>query len=130
MPDYGSDLVCTDDITEMALERASDDPMLVVEAVYRRLCTRPGGLLGDLDYGYDLRSILHRGMTQADASAISDRVRAECLKDDRVGDAKATLSADGKRMGLILELAEGPTFDLTLSAATWAALGVSNDSAL
>lgn len=112
---FGSDLSCADDLTADMAELDTDDPLVVAQAVYRRLTTPRGGLIDDPDYGLDVRSFLHKGMTPAEVRAIAGQIRLEILKDERVLDAEVRLR-DVSMRRFTLEIAcvtaTGP-FELT-----------------
>jgi hypothetical protein len=81
---FGSDLSCATDITSTARELSDDDPLIVAQAVYRRLTTPRDGLVDDREYGLDLRTFLHRGLTTAQLRSVEGQIRNEICKDDRV----------------------------------------------
>jgi len=94
---YGVDLSCTD---ELDPELAEVDPTSIEalsQALYRRYITPRGALADDGDYGYDLRGLLNRGLTDTDLIAIASGIANEARKDDRVDNATATVAFTGKR---------------------------------
>jgi hypothetical protein len=118
-PDFGRDLSCTDDLTEDM--REIEGPLLVVEALYRRFNSPRGCLWEDPDYGFDVRELLSKSMTQAQIDAIPGQIVAEAKKEPSVEtfDAKVV-----KRDIVTLVLSctgttgEGPfSFVLTAAAA-------------
>jgi hypothetical protein len=85
---FGVDLDCADDVLEsMAL---APPVRALAQAVYRRLITPRGMVLDAPDYGFDLRSLLSKGMTQADLATVPGVARAEVTKDERIADATAS----------------------------------------
>lgn len=112
---FGSDLSCADDLTADMAELASDDPLVVAQATYRRLNTPRGALIDDPDYGLDVCSYLHKGMTPQEVRAIAGQIRLEVLKDDRVLEAEVRVTPSGQdRYALSIAgvTATGP-FELT-----------------
>jgi hypothetical protein len=81
---FGSDLRCLDDLTESMEELGEDDPLLVAEAIVRRITTARGTLLDDLDYGIDIADELSRATTRQDRAEVESRIRGELAKDDRI----------------------------------------------
>ncbi len=82
MTEYGSELSCLGDI-------ASDGRMVtgfrvVAEAIYRRLTTPRGRLIGDPDYGFDLTQYVNADVSPRDLAGLRAAVVAECAKDERV----------------------------------------------
>jgi hypothetical protein len=61
------------------------------EAIARRLQTPRGGLIDDPNYGFDLSGELNDDVTQEDVARMSSSIEAECLKDERVFGATATV---------------------------------------
>jgi phage baseplate assembly protein W len=122
---YGSDLSCTDDLSEDWSELDGSDVRLVAEAALRRLTTARGTLLDDPDYGLDLRSFLHRGQTPADLLAMRGAVRSELLKDDRIDDGALTVelirSGVEIQISISVTASEAP-FALTLAVTDSGAL--------
>lgn len=111
---FGVDLACADDLDPMMSNVSG--LRLLAEAVYRRLSTPRGMVLDAPDYGFDVRSLLHKGMTAAERAAIPGLVRAEVLKDERIERAEAELrdvTPDSFRLSLRCFTAEGP-FRMTL----------------
>lgn len=89
---FGSDLDCATDITSTARELADDDPLVVSQACYRRLTTPRDGLVDDREYGLDLRTFLHRGLTTAQLRSVEGQIRNEISKDDRVETVSVTVT--------------------------------------
>lgn len=88
---FGSDLSCTDDITQDAVEVAGDSPLAVAEANYRRLTTARGSMPDDpnepepgiADYGLDIVGMLNKGVTAQTLVELPGQIAAELQKDDR-----------------------------------------------
>ncbi len=92
MTDYGTELSCVNDI-------ASDGRMVsgfavVAEALVRRLQTPRGRLIGDPNYGMDLRQYINADMSPRDIVGLRAAVSAECAKDDRVVAVKTLADLD------------------------------------
>lgn len=125
---YGTDLVCVTDVTDTLDEVDSQSPAAIAQAIVRRLITPRGGLIDDAEYGYDLRAFVNQGVTQAELARITDSVRSEARKDDRVSDARVTVNYDGARNALGIECAITPvnintgTFAFTFSVTASGAL--------
>lgn len=117
--DFGADLDCADDFTPLFDELDTKDPKLVAQAVYRRLTTPRGGLIDDPDYGFDVRTLLHKPLSATYQAAIPGLIRAEVMKDDRVATCTVTLSNVtplGFDVAVACTTARGP-FSLTFSVA-------------
>lgn len=102
---YGSDLSCVLDLTPTLEDVDPLSRRAVGEAILRRLVTPRGGLLDDPAYGFDLRGMLNRGVTQDALRSTADQARGEALKDDRVADADVTLSYVGTTLHVTARLA-------------------------
>lgn len=90
---------------------------LVAQAVYRRLITPRGMVIDAPDYGYDLRSLLHKGQTPIQRAAIPGLIRSEVLKDERIATVEVevtTFTHDMIGVAIRCETAEGP-FELVLN---------------
>jgi hypothetical protein len=97
---YGSDLVCTSDLTEEMAEHDGFDPQGLAEALLHRIDCPRGELPDDPNYGMDLRSYINRGVSNAELFALAGEIRNEWTKDDRVESAVVELevSEGGKRI--------------------------------
>lgn len=81
--DFGTDLSCTDDLTETMDEVTG--LLVPAQALFRRLTTRQGGLIGEPDYqSMDVRELLSRGLTQQRLRAIPDELRPYALAEEGV----------------------------------------------
>lgn len=84
-------------------------------AILRRLSTDRGGLVGSPAYGYNLLSAI--GSTD-NPTLVSQRVREQCLADERTEDAIVTVTFNTDhtlRVSISLFSADGP-FSLVLDA--------------
>lgn len=82
--DYGYDVSC---MTGLRTGRMVSGVRLVAEAVYRRLTTPRGTLLGGEDeanYGLDLAGMLGSAVTPGAIAALPGRIENELLKDERI----------------------------------------------
>ena len=90
MPDFGSDVSVFPDLdpnfSPLTGQRA------VAECVARMLETPRGGLVYAPNRGFDIRAVLNESMTEARLSQVKRAVESEALKDERVLDAKASLT--------------------------------------
>ena len=84
---YGRDLSCTRDLRDDFGELREGDPRIVLEALVRRFETPRGTLDDDEEYGFDLPSRLHSGVTQTELRALQSQCVAEAKKDERVDSA-------------------------------------------
>lgn len=116
--DLGTDLWCTDDLTETMKEVSG--LLCVAQAVFRRLTTPRGALLDEPDYGLDVRRFLHRALTRAERESIPGQIRQEILKDPRIATVDVeilTLTADEFTLDIRCTTAAGP-FELVTSVST------------
>jgi phage baseplate assembly protein W len=130
--DYGTDISCTL-VTEtlpfpdgtVRTQQVWDAPdgfpevsgrAGLVEALLRRLVTPRGQLLGEPDYGTDVRDWINDERSITEGSRLGAAVAAELAKDERVKSASATASFDGTTLTIVITLvdAQGP-FKLTLA---------------
>ncbi len=95
MTDYGIEMSCLKDIASDG--RTVSGFMVVAEAIYRRLTTPRGRLIGDPNYGTDITEYINADMSPRDIAGLRAEISAECVKDERVIAAKTTadLGADG-----------------------------------
>lgn len=113
---YGSDL----DITTPGFSLISG-PEYVVQCLVFRLQT--SFLFYDPSYGYPVGLNLINSATGGDASAISNAIEAEALKDDRIVACTASVSLSDTTLtiNISIELSQGETFDLVGSLSTLSA---------
>lgn len=81
---FGSDLWCESDVRTDMLEIDGDDPLVLAQALVRRLDCPRGALPDDRDYGISLRDMLSAGVSTADLPTLEGTIRNELAKDDRV----------------------------------------------
>lgn len=119
---YGADTWCLDEMRPGVMVRG---PLLVAQALYRRLITPRGTLRGGDEaqaYGLDLSEYVGAIGVATAVDAVPGLVRAELLKDDRVQDVDVratTIRATDGTLSLSLEIAvvladSGESFALTL----------------
>lgn len=119
MTDFGRDISCT---TALRTGTYATGKRLVAEAIFRRLTTPPGSLLGgddEANYGLDLLSLVGAGAPQQVAATLPARIRTEVRKDQRVLSADVSVSWEQNGPAAIyvtmtIETDLGP-FDLTIS---------------
>jgi len=87
--DYGRDTSCTRGIRSGRLVRGT---VLLAEAIFRRLTTPPGMLRDDPSYGLDLEAMIGLTGSSAEAGMWAQQIRNQCLKDERLQDAIATVT--------------------------------------
>jgi hypothetical protein len=94
---------------------------LLSEALVRRLVTARGTLLGDPDYGTDVRDWLNDDIDAASAARLGGVVVAELQKDERVISAScvATFANDVLTLAITVTDGAGP-FPLTLQVTATA----------
>lgn len=115
----GVDVACYPDLDAMG-SLVSGKTMLG-QAIARRLTTPRGALFYDTNYGTDLRLYISEGMTTEAQGRIKAAVESECLKDERVAGATATvgfsLQAQTLKISIALETKTGP-FSLTIAVTS------------
>lgn len=91
---YGRDLSCTSDLADDMAETDPDSPVGISEALVRRWTCPRGQNADDPDYGYDVRQLLNRGMTQAELLAQAGLMRGEGEKEETVDTCEVSLVSD------------------------------------
>jgi hypothetical protein len=113
--DLGSDFSGILDI-DPALTVVSGTRCLA-EALARRLTTPKGRLLGDPDYGHDLRQYLNAAIV--DTAQIANAIEIECLKDERVQGVTASVTFDAATQtitaSIIVKISDDESFPFTLA---------------
>lgn len=84
---YGSDVSCGSDLDEDVKELDGFDPLVMKQAILRRLDTPRGSLPDDPNYGISLRSMLNAGADSERIASFGGIIRNEVCKDDRVANA-------------------------------------------
>ncbi len=115
---YGTDLSCVTDLTPALDEVDPQSTRAIGESLVRRLISPRGSVVDDQAYGYDLRGLCNRGVTNEQLLRVASLARAECLKDDRVIEARVTLVYAAQTKQLRVEIIVTPqasdaTFTLT-----------------
>lgn len=100
MADLGSDFSGILDL-DPALTVVSGIRCLA-EALARRLTTPAGTLLGDPDYGHDLRQYINSAFQST--TRIEAAIENECLKDERVIGCEATVTYNAATQTLTSEI--------------------------
>lgn len=103
---YGRDLSCVTDCTETFDEVDPQSPLAIAQALMRELTTEHGTLPDDPNYGYNVRAALNHGVTLASLQALSDRIKTQVARDDRVSSAECALNYDQstKRLRVTLDI--------------------------
>ena len=110
MIDYGKDISCTD---ALHTGRYATGLRVVAEAVYRRLITRPGELLDDPSYGFDVAGYLGGVTSPAEIARLPGLIRQELQKDGRVETAEVEVS----------EITSGPEREWSVSIDVYTGSG-------
>jgi phage baseplate assembly protein W len=111
MPDYGLDLFGISDLSPSLTVVKGRAGLL--QALARRLTTPTGSLWYAPTYGFDVRRLLNAPIVNA-ASA-NARIRAECLKDDRVDEANVRVVRVGRSLHVGIQVTHGAgPFDFVL----------------
>lgn len=101
---------------------------VVAEAIARRLMTPRGRLIGYPNYGFDLTQYVNADVSPRDIVGIRNGIAAECVKDDRVlkADASIVLADDSTfTVTIVLIGTQGPfTLVLGVSAVTVSILDI------
>lgn len=114
--DYGTDLSCTDDLDPNGLEVSGITTL--AQALYRRIITARGGLLGTPDYGLGAPAFIDNAMTTRQVSVLASSIDAELVKDQRVFSSVTTGTfANSKFTGTTLVTTALGPFRLTLSVS-------------
>jgi hypothetical protein len=124
---FGADLSCDSDL-DPARELGGFDPLVLGQAIVRRLDCPRGALPGDPDYGIDLRAMVNRGTTADTIRALGAQIRAELTKDDRIDRVTVTVTPSPTGTSLRVQLGITPVdpaiggFSLTLAVTSAAVL--------
>lgn len=124
---YGSDISCDRDVDARVTELDGFDPLVLAQALVRRLDCPRGALPDDPTYGIDLRGFLNRGATLQNLRSLSGQIRLELTKDDRVSSVTVRVTADLAAKSLAITVRVVPVdaleaFTLVLSATSSAVL--------
>lgn len=124
---YGSDVSCVSDVDAGVVELSGSDPLVVAQALVRRLDTPRGSLPDDPSYGISLRSYLSAGTTTTDIQRLAGVIRNELVKDDRVESLSVTVtpSTTGDALAVLLSITpadSGIPFTMTLAVTSGAVL--------
>lgn len=110
---YGREVSCTD---SLKTGRYVSGVTVVAEAIYRRLTTPRGSLLGgeaEANYGLDLMGLVGTVDTKGAAASLPGRIENEVRKDERV----ETVKAD------VVRTVVGPSTTYTITINVTTALG-------
>jgi phage baseplate assembly protein W len=90
-------------------------------AIARRLTTPTASLFYDLGYGFDVRQLLNAPLGQATRQQVARKIEEQCLQDERIAEATATLTAAGPqeiRISVVGTLSDDASFTLVLSVTS------------
>lgn len=117
-PDFGRDISCGVDLDPLLRDVTGVEA--VMQAMLRRLITRPGTLVGCPLYGFGLLDLLNADLDDSEIQQLAARMGPELEKDERVFSASArqTRSADGETIAFAVvgNSALGP-FEFVLDAS-------------
>lgn len=91
---YGSDLSCVSDFTDNFDEVDPNSREGLTEYVFRLLTADKDSIPDAPGRGYNLRKLLHKGMTRAEIRAQEGFVRGEVVQDDRFDGVRVEMSID------------------------------------
>jgi len=114
---YGQDSSCVSDVGLFDLQ-ITDPFILIGQRIIRRLTTPRGGLASigdDANFGFDLRQLINTQLSPSSITRYQDQINAECMKDEEISNAVATISSSNGTVTVSISLtsAAGP-FSLTL----------------
>lgn len=114
--DYGFDLSCTTGIDPRGATVSGR--ILVAQAIFRRLITPRGRLIGDPNYGTDITEFINDDTNKTGIAVLRASIKAECRKDERVDDVSVSITNNNGKYTIIitLDVGDGP-FDLTLAVS-------------
>lgn len=111
--EFGTDLKWDGEDILPSLEITNTE-LIVIEAISRRLQASSGSLYYDLDYGFNLESLL-----KAPTNINESEIQAEVLKDERVSSCKCKVIEDVANeeinIRLQVQLDDGLQFTLVFS---------------
>lgn len=121
--DYGSDLLCFDDLDLMAREISGPD--VVAQDAYHELISPRGSIIGDPDAGADVRNLLQQKVSPGFLASIPGTLGNAIQRDPRVNDVQGTATTpDGGQSvvcSLLATTGAGPfrlVFELTADTVT------------
>lgn len=111
--DFGTDISTAPDLDESFAPLTGQ--AAVAESLLRRFQTPRGSLAFHPDDGLDLTEYLHEGVDAAMLYGLKSAIETECLKDERVLEAQASLAHADESLDVAIDVesADGP-FRLTL----------------
>lgn len=101
---YGRDLACVADCYDDFRTLDPRDPRVVLYAIARRFMTPRGTLLDDPGYGFDLRGLLHKPLTQKNIRLMQVQATGEAEKDLRVDTVTLRLDFADSRLHVRLHV--------------------------
>lgn len=123
MADYGTDISTITASGAVDLDeyfRVVSGTDAVLHAIVKRLVTPYGGLLDEVDYGFDLLGLVNGSTSQRELNAAVAQIEAQCLQDERVSDATVEMSVtDGIcKVKILCTLTDDQTFSLVLGVSS------------
>lgn len=124
---YGSDVSCAFDVDAGVAELDGFDPLVLAQAIVRRLDTPRGSLPDDAGYGISLRDMLNVGVTAQEVAGLAGRIRNEVSKDERVDSVVVTVtpSTDLSALEVVLRVTpadSSQSFEMTLAVTSSAVI--------
>lgn len=117
---YGSDTSCVDDIGLVDVQITN--PRVLIGQRIARILQTPRGALGiigdDPNVGFDSRKLIQGKLSPTTIAIAQQQIAAECLKDEQVQSANASLTLSNDVLTIAIDLAssDGP-FTLTLNVS-------------
>jgi hypothetical protein len=102
---YGHDLFCIQDLDPGMIE--VDGRVCLAQAIARRLMTPRGGLIDDTNYGYDLTAFINDDITASAIGRMQGQIVAECMKDQRVVGASASVIYTAQQLIVTISITDG-----------------------
>lgn len=94
---YGSDSACITDVGLTDIQ-ITNPVQLIGQRLARRLQTPRGGLAafgGPADFGWDVRQLVLKKLTNAAKSTAQQQIEDECTKDEQVLSASCAITGTG-----------------------------------
>jgi hypothetical protein len=88
---YGTDLVCVTDLDPYLAETDPNSVQSLAQDCFHRITTARLSLIGDPNYGIDIRAALSAPQTPQQIQSWAGQISTELRKDDRVVDADVTM---------------------------------------
>lgn len=121
---YGSDVSCAYDMDPGVAELDGMDPLVLKQAIIRRLDTPRGSLPDDPSYGISLRSMVNAGVKADDLTRLAGVIQNEVSKDDRISTLRVEVVTNPAMTELTVTLQVTPAdprlgpFSMTLAVTS------------